>query len=84
MDNKRVGALLRSLRGNLSLADVAEHLGITVSALAMYERGERTPRDEVKERIAHFYGRSVGSIFFAEFEHAWCSISEEGGVINET
>lgn len=69
MDSKRVGALLRTLRGSLSLADVAKHLGITVSALAMYERGERTPRDEVKERIAHFYGRSIGSIFFAESEH---------------
>lgn len=69
LDAKKTGEVLRNLRGNRSLAEVADKLEITVSALAMYERGERRPRDEIKVRIAQFYGRSVGSVFFAEVEH---------------
>ena len=32
----------------------------------MYERGERIPRDQVKKRIAHYFGKTVEEIFFAE------------------
>lgn len=58
-----------ALRGNLSQNEMAERLGISSSALAMYERGERIPRDEVKERIAHYFGLTVGALFFEEIEH---------------
>ncbi len=68
MNSKRVGEALRRRRGDRSMAEIAGCLGITVSALAMYERGERMPRDEIKERIAALYGCSVGSLFFSDAE----------------
>ena len=64
MDMKVIGKRLRELRGNLSRKKVADIIGVSVSALAMYECGERIPRDEVKIKIAELYGKSVGAIFF--------------------
>ena len=55
---------LRELRGDMSQNEVAVALGISKSAWAMYERGERSPRDEIKVRIANFFGKSVQEIFF--------------------
>ena len=57
---------LRALRGESSRAEVADTCGISVSALTMYEIGERVPRDEVKTRLAKLYGKTVEEIFFAE------------------
>ena len=65
MINKDIGAKLRALRGERSQAEVAEDLGVSVSALSMYECGNRIPRDEIKIRIANYYGKSVSEIFFA-------------------
>lgn len=45
---------LRKRRG-LRLKDVAQELGITVSALAMYERGERRPPYARLAALARFY-----------------------------
>lgn len=64
MDTKRMGRKLTELRRDNPREDVAKALGITVSALGMYERGERVPRDEIKVRIAEYYGVSVQDIFF--------------------
>ena len=61
--------LLRELRGNKTQDEIAKDLGITKSAWAMYERGERIPRDEVKVKIARFFGKSVEELFFARIEH---------------
>ena len=55
---------LRELRGDMSQNEVAVAWGISKSAWAMYERGERSPRDEIKVRIANFFGKSVQEIFF--------------------
>lgn len=64
MNNKIMAEKLRKLRGNKSRQEVAEACGISVSALAMYEAGERVPRDEIKIKLAKFYNRSVNYIFF--------------------
>ena len=68
IDAKLVGETLRNLRAakRLSMREVAEKVGITVSSLAMIERGERTPRDDVKVRLAHYYGQKVGELFYGE------------------
>lgn len=63
------GAKLRELRGNKSQQEIADAIGITKSALAMYERNERVPRDEIKVRIANYYGVSIVSLFFNLNEH---------------
>ena len=59
------GAKLKELRGDKSQLKVANDLGITKSALAMYERNERVPRDEIKVRIADYYGVTVQFLFFS-------------------
>ena len=68
MDRNSIGELLRSLREmkRKTAAEVAEACGISQSALTMYENGERLPRDEVKIRLAKYYGRTVQTIFFAQ------------------
>ena len=57
--------ILKDLRGQRSQSEMAAAVGVTKSAWAMYERGERVPRDEVKRRIAAYFGKSVQEIFFA-------------------
>jgi DNA-binding XRE family transcriptional regulator len=49
----------------LTQADMAQKLGVTPSAYAMYERGERIPRDEIKIKIASYYGKTVQELFYA-------------------
>lgn len=66
MDNNKIGSRLRALRGEKSAEIIAKELGISVSALFMYERGERIPRDQIKLRLASYYGTTVQDIFFTE------------------
>jgi len=64
---------LIALRGNMSRDEVARSIGISVSALAMYESAQRSPRDEIKVKLANFYNSSVQDIFFNEQLHDTCS-----------
>lgn len=57
------------LRGKKTQEEVAKELGISKSALCMYESGKRVPRDPLKARIARYYKRSVPFIFFNEKDH---------------
>ena len=59
-----VGEKLRSLRGNRSRREVASAVGISISAITMYELDKRVPKDDIKRRIANYYKKSVGAIFF--------------------
>ena len=59
-----IGEKLRELRGSKTIEDVAKSIGVSPSALSMYENDNRIPRDEVKIRIAKYYKKSVQSIFF--------------------
>lgn len=54
---------LIELRGNRSQEEVAKALGVSVSALSMYEQGNRIPRDEIKIRMAEYYGISLDALF---------------------
>lgn len=64
MDSEKIAARLLALRGERSREQVAKDLGISVSAIAMYENGDRIPRDEIKMKIAAYYHESVEQIFF--------------------
>lgn len=64
MQNTDIGKRLTDLRGEKSQSEVAEAVGITQAALSMYERGERIPRDNVKIKLANYYGVSVAALFF--------------------
>ncbi len=66
---KQIGADLASLRGNTPRSVVAQAVGVSVSAMQMYENGERVPRDETKEALAGYFGTTVGQLFFDEKVH---------------
>lgn len=65
MDAKAIGERLVKLRGKKSQEEVAKALNISVSALSMYERGERIPRDNIKIRISAYYRKPIQRIFYA-------------------
>lgn len=69
MNVKELQKRLVDARGNRPRAEVARAIGVSVSALAMYETGARVPRDEIKERMAALYRTSVGALFFGEKVH---------------
>lgn len=61
-----IGKKLVELRGEKSQETVAKAVGISVSAIGMYEKGNRIPRDEIKIKLAKYFGKSVQEIFFTE------------------
>ncbi|WP_302179314.1 helix-turn-helix transcriptional regulator [[Ruminococcus] lactaris] len=61
---KEIGERLVKLRGTTSRDAVAKAVGISISAISMYENGERIPRDAIKIKLAEFYKKSVQEIFF--------------------
>lgn len=65
MDKKAIARRLRELRGGRTAKELAAELGVSRSAVAMYERGARVPGDEVKIRYAKVFGVSVESLFYA-------------------
>ena len=66
MDYSCISKRLIDARGGKSKTEVAKDIGISVSALSMYESCDRIPRDEVKELLAKYYGLTVGFLFFNE------------------
>ena len=60
-----VNSYLKELRikQGMTQKEMADKLGITKSSWAMYERGERVPRDEIKVKIAKFFGTTVEPLF---------------------
>ena len=67
--NETIAKRLVQLRGEKPRKEVASDLGISVSALSMYENGCRMPRDEIKMKIAAYYGKTVEELFFDSFSH---------------
>lgn len=63
---KKMGENLIKLRGSQQQNAVAKAINITPTALSNYESGARIPRDEVKARIANYYGVTLESIFFLQ------------------
>lgn len=60
----KVAERLIQLRGNRSREEVAKAVGISVSAISMYENGVRVPRDFIKIKLAAYFNKSVQEIFF--------------------
>lgn len=55
---------LVAARGEKSREEIAKAVGISASAVSMYETGARIPRDEIKVRLADYFGVSVQALFF--------------------
>lgn len=61
---KEIGERLLKLRGERTREEVSNAIGVSLSAVSMYENGDRIPRDAIKIKIASFYQKSVQEIFF--------------------
>ncbi|MDZ4410527.1 helix-turn-helix transcriptional regulator [Bacillus cereus] len=72
MNYERVAENLINLRNERSREEVAKAVGISISTLQMYENGQRIPRDNIKIKLANFYGVTVQTIFFDSEQHEVC------------
>lgn len=59
-----VAERLVKARGDKKREEVAAAVGVSLSAIAMYENGERVPRDETKIKLADYYNMTVQELFF--------------------
>lgn len=66
-NNELVAERLKAIRSKLGLtqSQFANLVGVKTSTIAMYETGERIPRDEVKQKIAQVAGTTVDPIFLS-------------------
>lgn len=66
LDVTRIGKTIKEMRikRGLTAEELAKAVKTSSSAINMYECGQRIPRDEVKIRIADFFGVSIESIFY--------------------
>lgn len=62
--NLTIGERLIAARGDVRREVVAAAVGISTSAISMYENNDRVPRDEIKVRLADYFGKSVQELFF--------------------
>ena len=63
-----IGQRIKSLREELGFSreQFSNEVGITLSAVSMYENGQRIPRDEIKVKIARVLKTSIEALFFTE------------------
>lgn len=66
MNKEKMAKRLRELRGEKTTEEVALACGITRAAVSQYENALRIPRDDVKIRLAEYFGKSVQEIFFCD------------------
>ncbi|MFD2692510.1 helix-turn-helix domain-containing protein [Sporolactobacillus shoreicorticis] len=63
MNKQLIAKRLISLRANRSREEVSNANHISISALQMYENGQRIPKNEIKVRLANYYETNVQDIF---------------------
>lgn len=56
--------LKERLKRGLSQSEAAKGIGIGQSMLSMLESGKREGSNETKKKVAKFYNKSVGYLFF--------------------
>lgn len=64
MNAKKIGEKLRKLRGKTPVVEFAKKLGVSPSAIYMYETGERVPNDVTKSKYAKIFKTTVDKLFF--------------------
>lgn len=50
----------------MSRAALGQAIGVSETAVQYYETGERTPRDDIKAKIASLFGVSILDLFYAD------------------
>ena len=70
MTNKEVGEMIRTRRmaRGMTQDDLADKIGVTASAIGMFENGKRRPKDEVAEAIADVFNIPKWAVYFSEEE----------------
>lgn len=63
--NKQIGQKLIEMRGARTREEVALAVGVSYNAIQMYETGMRVPRDNIKAKLAKYYGTTVDALFFS-------------------
>lgn len=53
----------KRMERGLTQKKVAEAIGISTMAVGFYEKGLRTPRTEIKKKLANFYGCEESELF---------------------
>lgn len=66
LNRELIAKKMKRLRGERTQKEVADAVGITPMAMSYYESGERMPTDNVKAKLAQYFGVSVGYLFFDE------------------
>ena len=64
-----IGKRLTEARGIRTRRGVAKAIGISDSRLCNYEHGLRVPPDDIKVRIAEYYGVPVEDLFYANINY---------------
>ena len=66
IDGIQIGKRIKELRTlrKMTAEDLGKAIGISSSAINMYECGQRVPRDEIKIMMAEYFGVSIESIFY--------------------
>ena len=67
IDSVKIGSRLRKIRTERgeSVETLARSIGVSNSAIGMYEGRLRVPRDEIKIKITEHFDMPVEQIFFA-------------------
>lgn len=65
MDRVKIANTLRVLRGDKKREEVALACEVSANAISMYENGARIPADDVKIKLASYYGKTVQELFYS-------------------
>lgn len=70
MTNQQVGEMIRTRREarGMTQDDLANAIGVTASAIGMFENGKRRPKDSVAEAIADVFNIPKWAVYFSEDE----------------
>lgn len=60
------GEKLRQLRGSRSQEQIAQAVGVSTSAIGMYETDQRIPRHEIMKKLSSFFDVTVDELFFTD------------------
>lgn len=77
MDNNILGKRIKKLRENKNLnqLEFSKILNISNTTLSQYEAGNRTPSDEIKEKVADYFNVSVDYLLGRTEK---CNLEDEG------
>lgn len=70
MTNKEVGEMIRTRRmaRGMTQDELANAIGVTASAIGLFENGKRRPKDEVADAIADVFNIPKWAVYFSEEE----------------